>query len=547
MRLPGIEDRSSAQLSGGQAQRVALARALIGQPQVLLLDEPLAALDLKLRKAMQLELRRIQEELGTSFLYVTHDQEEALTMSDRIVLMNEGRIVQEGSPAEIYDRPATVFASGFIGEANLLRGTVAAVDGERARVRVLDSSLEVIAPARGIGPDRPVVISVRPERLRVGRPGAANGADNRAPGYLAAPHLPRQHRPPVRRARSRSGRRRPDRRRRRAATGGRPGGSLLAGRQYDSAAGDGRVTVDAERMASLSARRLSPRVAACRVRESERPRAWMVQLLPATVFLLVFLVGPVAVFFVYSFWTVAGFDLAPVWNLDNYRDALGDEIYRSLFVQTIATAALAAAITTVIAYTFAHAIRFHLRRYQEPLLFLVVVALFSGYLVRIYAWRTILGDEGVINTALLTLGIVSEPLSFLLFSRVATTITLVNFLVPLAVLPIYAALQNVRDEEIEVARDLGASAAGAFRRVTLPLAWGGVFAAFALTLIIAAGDYVTPQLVGGTSGAMIGRSIASTFGTAFNWPLGAALSFLTLAFVLAILGVLKLVSGRVVR
>jgi spermidine/putrescine transport system ATP-binding protein len=184
VRLPGIEDRSSAQLSGGQAQRVALARALIGQPQVLLLDEPLAALDLKLRKAMQLELRRIQEELGTSFLYVTHDQEEALTMSDRIVLMNEGRIVQEGSPAEIYDRPATVFASGFIGEANLLRGTVAAVDGERARVRVLDSSLEVFAPARGVGPDLPVVISVRPERLRVGRPGAANGADNRALGSL---------------------------------------------------------------------------------------------------------------------------------------------------------------------------------------------------------------------------------------------------------------------------------------------------------------------------------------------------------------------------
>src|SRR5829696_5718847 len=184
VRLPGIEQRAPAQLSGGQAQRVALARALIGQPQVLLLDEPLAALDLKLRKAMQLELRRIQEELGTSFLYVTHDQEEALTMSDRIVLMNEGRIVQEGSPAEIYDLPATVFASGFIGEANLLRGTVAAVDGERARVRVLDSSLEVIAPAQGIGPDHPVVISVRPERLRVGRPGAANGADNRALGTL---------------------------------------------------------------------------------------------------------------------------------------------------------------------------------------------------------------------------------------------------------------------------------------------------------------------------------------------------------------------------
>ncbi len=184
VRLPGIETRHPAQLSGGQSQRVALARALVGQPQVLLLDEPLAALDLKLRKAMQLELRRIQEELGTSFLYVTHDQEEALTMSDRIVLMNEGRIVQEGSPAEIYDRPATVFASGFIGEANLLHGITTVIAGDHARVRVAECDLEVVAPARGIASGRSVVVSVRPERLRVGRPGSANGVENRVLGTL---------------------------------------------------------------------------------------------------------------------------------------------------------------------------------------------------------------------------------------------------------------------------------------------------------------------------------------------------------------------------
>ena len=184
VRLPGIEERAPAQLSGGQAQRVSLARALIGQPQVLLLDEPLAALDLKLRKAMQLELRRIQEELGTSFLYVTHDQEEALTMSDRIVLMNDGRIVQEGSPAEIYDRPATVFASDFIGEANLLRGVVTARNGDLVRVSVLGADLEVRAPGNGLVPHHAVVISVRPERLRVGRPGSATGLENRAPGVL---------------------------------------------------------------------------------------------------------------------------------------------------------------------------------------------------------------------------------------------------------------------------------------------------------------------------------------------------------------------------
>jgi spermidine/putrescine ABC transporter ATP-binding subunit len=184
VRLPGIEHRNPAQLSGGQAQRVALARALIGRPDVLLLDEPLAALDLKLRKAMQLELRRIQEELGTSFLYVTHDQEEALTMSDRIVLMNEGSIAQEGTPADIYERPANIFASGFIGEANLLRGTVAATDGAVARV-VLDGDLaEVTAPANDVQPAQPVVVSVRPERLRIGAVGSANGSANRVLGRL---------------------------------------------------------------------------------------------------------------------------------------------------------------------------------------------------------------------------------------------------------------------------------------------------------------------------------------------------------------------------
>jgi spermidine/putrescine transport system ATP-binding protein len=175
VRLPGVEERPPSKLSGGQAQRVALARALILRPEVLLLDEPLTALDLKLRKAMQLELRRIHEELGTTFLYVTHDQEEALTMSDRIVLMNDGRIVQQGDPAEIYERPRSVFASNFIGEANLLRGT--ATDATRVRI----GNVEVQAPATDVEPGSDVVVSVRPERIVLGPQarGLANVFDGR--------------------------------------------------------------------------------------------------------------------------------------------------------------------------------------------------------------------------------------------------------------------------------------------------------------------------------------------------------------------------------
>jgi putative spermidine/putrescine transport system ATP-binding protein len=125
VRLEGLEARKPSQLSGGQRQRVALARALINRPKVLLLDEPLGALDLKLREEMQIELKRIQQEVGITFIYVTHDQEEALTMSDRLAVFNHGRIEQVGAPAEVYERPATTFVAGFVGTSNLLAGDVA--------------------------------------------------------------------------------------------------------------------------------------------------------------------------------------------------------------------------------------------------------------------------------------------------------------------------------------------------------------------------------------------------------------------------------------
>ena len=133
VELPGYEERKPTQLSGGQQQRVALARALINHPQVLLLDEPLGALDLKLRKQMQLELKRIQTEVGITFIYVTHDQEEAMTMSDRIAVMRAGQIEQLGDPEELYERPQTAFVAGFLGVSNLLEGEVVGHEGAHDR------------------------------------------------------------------------------------------------------------------------------------------------------------------------------------------------------------------------------------------------------------------------------------------------------------------------------------------------------------------------------------------------------------------------------
>ena len=166
VELPGFEARKPTQISGGQAQRVALARALINRPAVLLLDEPLGALDLKLRKQMQVELKRIQQEVGITFIYVTHDQEEAMTMSDRIAVMNNGRYEQLGEPEVLYERPTTRFVAGFLGVSNLLAGVVDGRDATYATVRMADDT-RVRAPRALVGEDTTVSVGVRPEKIRL--------------------------------------------------------------------------------------------------------------------------------------------------------------------------------------------------------------------------------------------------------------------------------------------------------------------------------------------------------------------------------------------
>jgi spermidine/putrescine transport system ATP-binding protein len=165
--LAGREKRRPRELSGGQQQRVALARALVNRPRALLLDEPLGALDLKLRQAMQVELKRIQREVGITFVYVTHDQGEALTMSDRIAVMNDGAIEQLGGPREVYERPATTFVAGFIGTSNVLSGTVARTDGDTAVIEA-GTGERILVPGAPSAAGGAVELTVRPEKIAIG-------------------------------------------------------------------------------------------------------------------------------------------------------------------------------------------------------------------------------------------------------------------------------------------------------------------------------------------------------------------------------------------
>src|SRR5690242_11186575 len=184
--LEGMEKRRARQLSGGQQQRVALARALVNRPAALLLDEPLGALDVKLRKQMQLELKRIQHTLGTTFVYVTHDQEEALAMSDRIAVMNGGRVEQTGNPREIYDRPRTAFVADFIGSLNALDLRIDELVGENAVIRLGEDERIVVPVAAGHGPGETVRVAVRPERVRTAPAAtAAHDGGSRVDGTVA--------------------------------------------------------------------------------------------------------------------------------------------------------------------------------------------------------------------------------------------------------------------------------------------------------------------------------------------------------------------------
>ena len=250
----------------------------------------------------------------------------------------------------------------------------------------------------------------------------------------------------------------------------------------------------------------------------------------------VLFIAPFLYFVVISFWDVKNYQLTPALTPSNYVETF--DRYANIFFFTIEMAFLIAVLTTAIGFVYAYIARFKSGRWGTALLLIALVTLFGGYLMKIYAWKTILGNEGVLNSALLTLGIVAQPLTALLYSPGAVVVTLVHFLLPFAILPIYASLRGVDDVSIEAARDLGARPWRILVGIIIPQCRAGLIAAFTFCFLLPVGDYVTPLLVGGKV-VMIGNMVATQFGKSFNWPLGAAMAVSILVCALVIVAVMN--------
>ena len=528
VQLVELADRRPAQLSGGQRQRISLARALINQPRVLLLDEPLGALDLKLREEMQIELRNLQRRLGVAFVFVTHDQGEALSMADRVAVFNHGRIEQLDTPRRLYMQPRTHFVARFVGSANVVTGELAQrLSAGRRRFR--DSRRKCScdsAPDERVGDDS---IACEGVVVDVQYHGAMSRWQVRLDdGAVFAASL--------------AGRRRTEQlrhRRARAAVFRRSDVIALArtanerGRRIDSfariadCAASRRGCTDAIRCSSSccssrrfcgSARSTWGRCSRCLCRASIRStssrRGSCTSRRSATYAQVV------------------------------TQPANIDIILRTLIMAIVVTIACA-----LIALPIAN----YMVRYASPrarALFYVGVMLpmWTSYLVKVYAWRLILAKQGVLSWLLESLGL-SGALDVVLAtpgvggpslasSYLGMFIVFVYMWLPFMILPLAAALERVPDSLLQASADLGARPVQTFRTVTLPLALPGLAAGSVFTFSLTLGDYIIPSVVG-APGYFIGMMVYEQQGTAGNLPLAAAFSVVPIVLIMIYLTLAK--------
>ena len=247
------------------------------------------------------------------------------------------------------------------------------------------------------------------------------------------------------------------------------------------------------------------------------------------------LAAPMALLLLTSLKTQTGTGFEAGWTLAQYGEVLGRDSYRILFARSLAIAGLVTLLTVALAYPMAYFVAFHARR---KFLWLIVLTIpfWTSYLLRVFAWKIILGYGGVINSGLLGLGLIGEPLSFLLYNPFSVVVTLAHAWAAFAILPIYVSLEKIDRSLLEAASDLGDGALRRFARITLPLSMPGVIGAAILIFVPTTGDFVTPELVGGPAGAMIANIIEVQFSQVGNWPLGAALALVSMVMVAVIAG-----------
>jgi len=258
--------------------------------------------------------------------------------------------------------------------------------------------------------------------------------------------------------------------------------------------------------------------------------------LPPLIWVTAFLLIPHAIMFCYSFWSVSPEQtIVHSWTLNNYRDLLRVGVYLQTLFRSMWIAARVMILSLLLGYPLAYYLSFHAGKRKELLYQLVIIPLWVSYLVRAYAWKTILGSDGVLNTLLQYVHLTSHPLSFLLYTPFAVVLTLTHIYTPFAFLPIYASLEHIPRNLVEASHDLGASPLQTFWRVILPLSIPGVLAGATFAFVLSLGDFLAPLLLGGPSGIMISNIVVSLFGAAYNWPLGAAISFCMLLLVVGLL------------
>lgn len=250
---------------------------------------------------------------------------------------------------------------------------------------------------------------------------------------------------------------------------------------------------------------------------------------PTALYAIALLAAPLAAILLFSFWSQDFLEIDRTLTLKNYREALTEPLYRLLLWRSLLISLAVTVVTVLLAFPIAYFVSFHVRPGRKALwIFLITIPFWTSYLVRVFLWKVILGFNGVLNTSLIGIGVIDEPLTFILYNANAVVITLAHAFAPFAILPIFVALEKIDRSLLEASRDLGESAMSTFFRVTLPLAMPGVVAAVLIVFIPTIGDYVTPRLVGGPDGLMIANMIQTQFLKLNNAPMGAALAVIAM-------------------